>query len=289
MTPHRRGWTAALLVGALATSAASARADDTAGRGAGGRSRAARALALRQRGLEHFVHRNYQLAADELMEAYRLDKREDTLFSWAEAVRATGDCPLASRIYQRLLARTSDLTLVRQAEYGIATCEGADPVDVATGTAVEVEVEDAAAGPAAPPPASTPGPARVAVVGDPSIGADASSRAGPDTAPGAAIDHTTSYIVIGGGALAALTGLALYTTASDGTGIPNATHATLTSARSSGDWQRLIGASIGVLGSGVTVYGVLRYRRDAPRRDPALAIGPYVSPTGFGFAVSGRY
>jgi hypothetical protein len=271
MIARRRWWAAALLLGTLAT-APRARADEATPGGRGGRSRAARAQALRQRGLEHFVHRDYQRAADELMEAYRIDKREDTLFSWAEAVRATGDCPLASRIYQRLLARTTDLTLVRQAEYGIASCEGSDP---ATGAAVEID--DAAAAPTE----SAAAPPRVAAISDPPIAADVPS--------GPAIDHTTSYIVIGSGALTGLIGLALYATATDGTGIPNATHATITAARSSGDWQRLIGASIGVIGGGVTLYGVLRYRRDAPRRDPVLAVGPYVTLSGIGLAVSGRY
>lgn len=287
MMAHGGGRTSALLLGALILYTASARADDTTGSGSGRRSRAARAQALRQRGLEHFVHRNYQLAADELMEAYRLDKREDTLFSWAEAVRATGDCPLAARIYQHLLARTSDLTLVRQAEYGITACEGAAPDNASTGAAVGLE--GAAAAPPGPAPPVAAGPPRIAATSAPSIGADAPSHAGRDQAPGPPIDHTTSYVVIGSGALAALTGLALYTTASDGTGIPNATHAAVTSSRSTGDWQRLIGASIGVIGSGVTVYGVLRYRRDEPRRDPALALGPYINTTGLGLAVSGRY
>jgi hypothetical protein len=259
----------------LAVYAGAADADDGSAR-VPGRTRATRARALRERGLEHFVHREYQAAADELMEAYRLDKRADTLFSWAEAVRATGDCPLATRIYQRLLDKTSDLAIVRQAEYGIATCEGAAPVAAAPGAEVEVEPTASAARVAAPDV-------------DRSIEAEQPHGAGAALPPAPGVDHTTSYLVIGGGAVTALTGLAVYAVASDGAGIPSATHAEVTAARSTGDWQRLIGASIGVIGSGVTVYGVLRYLRDAPRRVPALALGPYVTTTGFGVAMSGRY
>lgn len=269
----------ALLAAAIALHAGAARADDGPSRAHGPRGRVARAERLRRRGLEHFVRRDYQLAADELMAAYRLDKREDTLFSWAEAVRATGDCPLATRIYQRLLDKTSDLELVRQAEFGITSCERAeaipgggttpDPAPAANPTrpaAPEIERVIQASEPAAPAPPVTP------------------------AAPAApTLDHATSYLVIAGGAVTAVAGLAVYSSAADGTGMPGATHDQTTAARSSGDWQRLIGASIGVIGCGVAVFGVVRYRRDAPRAEPAIALGPYVSTTGAGIALGGRY
>lgn len=261
----------ALLAAAIALRAGAARADEGHSRAPGPRGRAARAELLRRRGLEHFVHRDYQLAADELMEAYRLDKRADTLFSWAEAVRATGDCPLATRIYQRLLDKTSDLELVRQAEFGITSCErAANPTPPAAGPEIEQVIQASDTG--APDP---PAPPAVPTV--------------DHTTAVPTVDHTTSYLVIAGGAITAVAGLVVYSSAADGTGIPNATHDQTTAARSSGDWQRLIGASIGAIGCGVAVFGVLRYRRDAPHAEPAIALGPYVSTTGAGIALGGRY
>jgi len=237
----------------------------------------ARAALLRQRGLEHFVNREYQLAADDLMEAYRLDKRAATLFAWAESVRGAGDCELATRIYQRLLDRTAALKLTRQAELGIAACEAA--------------AKEPAANPVT---ATAPSAATVAI--DPAIESIAAADAAADEsadaprAPPAASPedpHLTSYLVIGGGAAAAVTGLAIY--ASGGaTTAPDATHAEVTSARSSGDWRRLIGASLAVIGGGVTVVGVLRYRSERSRGSgPSLSIAPYIAGGGGGLVLSG--
>jgi len=266
------GCAVALLVIAMVPGAGVAHADDGA-RDLGPRRRAVRAKTLRQRGLEHYLHREYQLAADELMESYRLDKRDETLFGWAEAVRATGDCPLARRIYRRLLDRTSDLSLVRQAEFGLTACEPAGTVGSPPGTVAE------------PEPLADP-----ASEADPVVEPDARSHADePAKPPVVTVDHRTSYFLIGGGAAAAFAGLVAYTGAADGTGDPGASHAATTAARSSGDWQRLIGASVGVIGSGIAVFGVLRYRGDAARGEPAVALAPYVSTTGFGVAIRGRY
>jgi hypothetical protein len=246
------------------------------------RRKSARAAALRQRGLEHFVNREFQLAADDLMAAYRIDKRQETLFGWAEAVRATGDCALATRIYQRLLDKTTELKLSRQAELGIAAC--ANAIDVAN---ANPPIEPVAADTLALATASEPDTVEVEEAHDEAPAAKpAPAPAPPPREP----DHTASYLLIGGGAIAMLAGLVAYTGARDGTGDPNASHADKTSARSSGDWQRLIGASVAAAGGGVTVLGILRYRRDASRaREPVLALGPYVSTTGGGVVVSGGF
>jgi hypothetical protein len=238
-------------------------------------ARAARAALLRQRGLEHFVNREYQLAADDLMEAYRIDKRAATLFAWAEAVRGAGDCELATRIYQHLLGKTAVVKLTRQAESGIAACEAAAPTaasaPVAAPPVIDPAIEPGAAADEVPTAAEPPEPVRV-------------PAASPDDNP-----HLTSYLVMGGGGFTAVIGLAVFASGGDaGTG-PNATHADATSARSSADWRKLIGASIAVIGGAVTLVGVVRYRSEPSRADsPALSIAPYFGGGGGGLVVSGR-
>ncbi len=135
----------------------------------------ARAAALREAGLERYLVGDFELAAADLMEAYRLDTRETTLFDWAEAVRATRDLDLAVRLYQRLLARTSDPTLAARARRGLAAC--APPV---VGIAPAV---------APPRPIVRAAPPRV--------------------------DHFGSYALVGAGALGALVGLGVYASGAD--------------------------------------------------------------------------
>jgi len=246
----------------------------------------ARAAALRQRGLEHFLAREYQLASDDLMEAYRLDKRPETLFGWAEAVRAAGDCELASRIYRRLFEKTTDIKLTRQAEVGLAVCEGqtsasggaealASIAPVTSGAASDLGIQGAIGG-------GTPIDDHVELTDD---AEPAPAKPAPEPTP-----HTTSYILLGSGGLLMLGGLVTYLTAGDGTGIPNATHAQTTSDRSTGDWHRLIGASIAVVGTGVALYGLLRYRTENhAASDHRLAVVPYFASSGGGVALSGKF
>jgi len=157
----------------------------------------ARAAALRQRGLEHFLAREYQLASDDLMEAYRLDKRPETLFGWAEAVRAAGDCELASRIYRRLFEKTTDIKLTRQAEVGLAVCEGqtsasggaealASIAPVTSGGASDLGIQGAIGG-------GTPIDDHVELTDD---AEPAPAKPAPEPTP-----HTTSYILLGSGGL----------------------------------------------------------------------------------------
>ena len=75
------------------------------------RDRDTRAERMRNRGATHFANAEYRLAGQQFMGAYRLDGRDETLFQWAEAVRATDDCELAVRLYERLGARTSTRSL----------------------------------------------------------------------------------------------------------------------------------------------------------------------------------
>jgi len=297
MSPRPRPRSTALALALALVTGGVSRADDAAPvrRPTVTRRQAARAAKLRQRGLEHFVDRDYQLAADELMEAYRLDKREATLFGWAEAVRATGDCELATRIYKLLLDKTATPKLAEGAELGVAACEAqrqAEPpisglrasnasVIPALGPAPAELVPEPAAPTTGADPAAEPSPAA-----DEVQLADAGPAAGaPPTRP----VHMTSYLLIGGGAFATLAGLATYATASTATD-PNASHAAVTAARSDADWHRLIGASLGVAGASIVLVGVLRYRSESrTARTPAVVITPYVGAAGAGVALGGSF
>jgi len=250
-----------------------------------------RAARLLQRGLEHFVNREYQLAADDLMEAYRIDKRSATLLAWAEAVRATGDCELAKRIYGRLLEKTSELKQARQAELGIAACE-AESAPPPTGTpgakpATELAFGDVVA--TSPRPAARPRAAEeleIELAADDPAHAEDPAPVRPPSDP--ENPHATSYILMGSGGGAVLLGLAIY--ASAGNAPLNASHAVVTSTRSDGDWRRLIGASAAVVGGGVALVGIVRYRSENRRaRDPALTLAPYIGAAGVGIAVSGGF
>jgi hypothetical protein len=244
------------------------------------RKQAVRAAKLRERGLEHYLRREYQLASDELMEAYRLDKRPETLLGWAEAVRASGDCELASRIYGRLLDKTSDSKLTEQAEAGLAACVGqagsAEPLTDTESELVAVLDDDVEPGAEAAPPMAAPAPAPA-----PSTAAAAPAARAPS--------HTASYILLGSGGLLTVGGLLTYATASDGSDLPNATHAQVTSARSRGDWHRLIGASVAVTGATVALVGILRYRSENRAADRGVAVAPYVGSSGAGIALGGHF
>lgn len=232
---------------------------------------ASRAAELRQRGLEHYLRRDYERASEELMEAYRIDRRPETLLGWGEAVRANGDCVLASRIYERLLVKTSDSKLIEQAEAGIAACADQVRSDASASEDSVSVLDDVEASTPAEPPA--PAPAAV------------------PPAPAPRATHATSYLLLGGGSLVALGGLVTYATAADGSARPNATHAEITSARSRGDWYRLIGASITVAGATTALVGIFRYRSEsrASASDRRVAVAPYLVPSGGGLALGGRF
>lgn len=251
------------------------------------KKRAARAAELRQRGLEHYLSREYQLASAALMEAYRIDKRPETLFGWAEAVRANGDCELASRIYGRLLAKTSDSKLTAQAEVGLSACAdqaaitetAADDVVVIDGEPEDGE-EDADASEASEPVPEAGAPAAAAAMTSP----EASVAAASD------VSHTASYILLGTGGVLGLGGLVTYATASTGSSRPNATHADITSARSRGDWYRLIGASVAATGVTVALIGLVVYRSEnRTAADRRLSVAPFVAGAGAGIAFSGQF
>ncbi|MCE9572643.1 MAG: hypothetical protein K8W52_05760 [Deltaproteobacteria bacterium] len=184
-----------------------------------------RAAALREAGLERYLARDFELAAADLMEAYRLDGRETTLFDWAEAVRATGDLDLAVRLYRRLLARTTDPALADKATRGLAACT--------------------------PPPPPPPMLARVPL-------------APPPRRPAPSPSHAGSYALIGTGVIAGLVGLGTYVSGDSGAP-PGSTHDVVTAARSDGDWRRVIGASVAAGGAVIALVGVLRYRHDGRR------------------------
>jgi hypothetical protein len=301
MTRHwlRRfaAWLATLLL--IMVTADAADADRKSARRRASAEQARQAAALRQRGLEHFVAREYQAAADDLMEAYRLDSREPTLLGWGEAVRALGDCELATRIYRHLLDNTGDLKLARQAEAGMDSCETqpADPSGlsaflstrrssaaadgVLTIEPVPEHDEDAAAGGDAQPgdadlepvaPAAPSGAATAVV-------AQRAAASNP---------HTTSYILMGAGGFAAVGGLATYLSAGGAVTDPDANHGEVTAARSEADWRRLISASVAVVGATVAVVGVLQYRREQ-RRARGVAVAPYATASSAGVAVSGGF
>jgi len=190
-----------------------------------------RAAALREAGLERYLARDFELAAADLMEAYRLDGRETTLFDWAEAVRATGDLDLAVRLYQRLRARTTDPALTDKATRGLAACS--------------------------PPPPALPAPMR------------ARAPLAPPPRPAPSPSHAGSYALIGAGLVTGLVGLGTYVSGDRGAP-PGSTHDVVTAARSDGDWRRVIGASVAAGGAVIALVGVLRYRHDERRERLAI-------------------
>lgn len=295
----------ACLVVISTTRVSEAERSERSERRAASSERRTRAASLRQRGLDHFVSREFQLAADDLMEAYRIDKREATLFAWAEAVREMGDCDLAKRLYQHLFDTTSDFKMSRRAELGISTCVNSG----SSSTSGDIDVSAIVNG------SSNSSDADGLFKADESFPAGSETAAEPEAAPGEAASEgdpaptdtmtpsgsiapatpalnlpRTSYFLIGGGTFVALGGLVTYATTDNGTGTANASHGETTSARSKADWRRLISASVAVLGGTVILVGVVQYRRENRRaRDRVVAITPYANDSSAGVVVSGGF
>ena len=209
----------------------------------------------------HFIDvQQYDKAADEYQQAYLLDPQPTYLYASAQAQRLAGDCTKALRSYRAYLRTNPSATDEEKAKKNIDRCEQ--------------DLKDH-------PPIVTPLGIAPAVV-TPPIPLDAIVTPPPvrPTGPPWTSDWT-GHALVGGGAIAAATGLVLYlggrATINDNNAAPTygdfaAGHGNVASAHT----REVIGVSAMAVGGALILGGVLHYV--AHGSPPATQLSASVAP-----------
>ena len=105
-----------------------------------------------QAGLTAYEARDFQAAARDFAAAYALDPRREILFAEAQATRLSGDCPAATRLFERFLATAPPAQQVEATRLALARCQAAPPES----PPIAARPAPPAAGPMVAPPAPRP-------------------------------------------------------------------------------------------------------------------------------------